>query len=53
MNLGKKMTSKSENQRTNDQGHSRVWARNNTLLDLNEVDDKCKSEDGCHVESQV
>ena len=44
-----------EGQRRNDksQGHSKVWVRKNIILDLNEVDDKCKNEDGYHMASQT
>ena len=49
----KKDTGNFEGQRRNDdiQGHSKVWVRKNIILDLNEVDDKCKNEDGCHMAS--
>ena len=44
-----------EDQKTNNisQWHSKVWVRKNILLDLNEVDNKCKNEDGCHMASQI
>ena len=47
-------TSRSKDQRTNDQGQvqSKVWVRKNILLDLNELDDKCTSEGGYHTASR-
>ena len=47
-------TSRSKDQRTNDQGQvqSKVWVRKNILLDLNELDDKCTSEGGYHMASR-
>ena len=47
--------SRFEDQRINDhsQVHPKVWVRKNIMLDLNEVDDKCTNEDGCHMASQT
>ena len=44
-----------EGQRRNDdnQGHSKVWVRKNILLDLNEVDNQCTNEGGCHIASHT
>ena len=44
-----------EGQRRNDdiKGRSKVWVRKNILLYLNEVDDKCKNEDGFHMATKT
>ena len=44
-----------EDQRINGHSevHPKVWVRKNIMLDLNEVDVKCTSEGGFHMESYI